>query len=321
MAVIANTFETYASKGNREQLSDIIYDISPTDTPFMSMAGREKTGGTLSEWQTDALAAAVSTNQQIEGDDITSFGAVTPTVRLGNYVEISRKTLIVADTQEEIEKAGRKSEIGYQLAKLGKELKRDMEKSALENKAAVAGSSGVARVTAGLGAWVKTNVDKEATGVNPVYTTLPNDDRTDSASPRAFTETMLKNVISQCWTSGAEPSIIMVGAFNKGAISAFSGIATKTIDQSTAKPAVIVGAADVYVSDFGVFRVVANRFQRARDAWILDPEYVSLVFLRPFRTNKLAKTGDAEKRYLLAEWGTKVKNEKAIGLVADLTAA
>lgn len=319
MTTVTETFQTYQSKGNREQLADVIYDISPTETPFVSMAGRGTTKGTLFEWQTDALAAAVSTNQQVEGDDIATFAAVVPTVRVGNYVEIARKELIVSDTQEVIEKAGRKSEIAMQLAKLGKEMKRDIEKSLLENKAASAGSASTARVTAGLGAWVKTNVDKEASGVNPVYTTLANDDRTDSTLPRAFTETILKSVIAQAWASGAEPGVLMVGAFNKQVASGFDGIAVITQNQSGASPAKIIGAADVYVSDFGTVRVIPNRFQRARDGWVLDFEYVSVDYLRAFKTEKLAKTGDAEKRYLIAEYGLKVKNEKALGLAADLT--
>lgn len=320
MAKIANTLQTYDAVGNREQLADVIYDISPMETPFLTGAGRGKVKGTFNEWQVDELAAAVDNNQHIEGDDIAAFDASAQTVRVGNYTEIARKTVIVSGTQEAVEKAGRKSDLARQIAKKGKEMKRDMEKSLLANKAAAAGAAATARTTGSLLAWVKTNVDKEATGVDPVYTTIPTDTRTDGVA-RALTEAMFKNVIADCWTNGGSPKIAMVGAFNKGAMSAFTGVATKTIDQSAAKPATVVGAVDIYVSDFGTLRIVPNRFQRARDLHVLDFEMVSVEYLRPFRTSPLAKTGDAEKRLLLSEFMLKVKNEKGLGLVADLTVA
>lgn len=263
--------------------------------------------------------ALVTTNQQIEGDDITSFQAVVPTVRVGNYTQISRKTLILAGTQEVVEKAGRKSEKAYQLAKLGKEMKRDMEADLLANKAANAGATGSARVTASMGAWIKTNTDIGATGANPSYTTVPTATRTDGTL-RTISEAMLKTVIKLCWDNGASPSTVMVGSGVKQTVSGFSGIATKTIDQSAAKPAVIIGAADVYVSDFGTLRVVPNRFQRSRDAWVLDFDHISVDYLRPFQTIALAKTGDADKTLLLAEYGLRVNYEKGLGLVADVQA-
>jgi len=51
---------------------------------------------------------------------------------------------------------------------------------------------------------------------------------------------------------------------------------------------------------------------------VLDFEYIDIVYLRPFRVEELAKTGDAEKRMLLAEWGLKVKTDFSQGLLADL---
>lgn len=319
MAAPTNTFQTYQTKGIREELSDIIYNIAPTETPFMANAGRGSVDNTFFEWQTDDLAAASTTNQHIEGDDIGTFDAVSPTVRLGNYTQISRKTVVTAGTQERVRKAGRKSELAYQIAKKGKELKRDMERMLLHNVGASAGTSSTARVTAGLPAWVKTNVNKEATGVNPVYTTIPTDVRTDSTTPRAFSETNLKATIKSCWDEGAEPTVIMVSSFNKQVASGFAGVATKTIDQTAAKPAKIIGAADIYVSDFGTLRIIPNRFQRGSDAWVLDFTHVSVEYLRPFQTMPLAKTGDNEKRLMLVEYGLKVNNEKALGLVADNT--
>jgi hypothetical protein len=318
MAILTNTVQTYDRKGLRESLSNMIYNISPTEVPFMSNAGRGSAKATLEEWQTDALAAVDTANRAIEGDDITTFPSDSATTRVGNYLQISRKLVIVSDTVEEVDKAGRKSEEALQLAKRAKELKRDMEAICLDNQAGSAGSSSTGRQIATLGAWAKTNVDKDAGGTNPTYTTgVPNAARTDG-TVRTFTETILKAVMQSCFNNGANPDTLMVGPFNKGIVSAFTGIATKTIQQTAVKASAIIGAADFYVSDFGTLAVVANRFQRERDAWFLDFSYVSVAFLRKFRTTKLAKTGDAEKRMIVAEWTLKVHNEAALGLAADL---
>lgn len=318
MAIITNTFQQFQAIGVREELSDIIYNISPTETPLLQNAGRGKVNNTFFEWQTDALATAVSTNQQIEGDDITSYDAVTPTVRLGNYCQISRKTVIISETEEVVDKAGRKSEISYQLAKKGKELKRDMEFDLLSNKGANAGSSSVARKTASLPAFLKTNINKAGGGVAPVYTAVPTDVWTDGTQ-RSLTETIAKDIIQQSWTSGAEPQTLMVGALGKQVVSTFAGVVELNSPQSRGGQATIVGAADTYVSDFGTLSVVPNRFQRARDMFALDWEYLSVDYLRPFKQVPLAKTGDAEKRMLICEYGLRVKNEKALGYAVDLT--
>lgn len=318
MTALANTFQQFQAIGVREELSDIIYNISPTETPFMQNAGRGKVANTFFEWQTDALATAVTTNQQIEGDDITSFDAVTPTVRLGNYCQISRKTVIISNTEEVVDKAGRKSEISYQLAKKGKELKRDMEADLLANKGANAGSASVARKTGSLLAFLKTNIDKAGNGTAPVYTSTPTDVWTDGTQ-RGFTEVILKNVIQQAWTSGAEPKTLMLGAAGKQVASGFSGIVELMADQQKGKQAKIIGAADTYVSDFGNLSIIPNRFQRTSSAFVLDWDYVSIDYLRPFKQEPLAKTGDAEKRMLICEYGLRVKNEKALAVAVDLT--
>jgi hypothetical protein len=314
MAAVSGTYTTVTAKGIREDLTDAIYNISPEKTPFISMIGRSKAKNTLHEWQTDALEAVDGSNFRNEGNEAT-FAAPTPTVRVGNYVQISDKTAIVAGTLEAVDKAGRKSEMAYQLSKRSVEIKRDMETIALSNQLA---SGSDPRKTAGLPAWLYTNTSFGAGGVDPVYTSLPNDDRTDGTQ-RALTEQMIKDVAQACWTEGAEPSIIMVGGFNKTVISAFAGNADKTLNLAGAKPGVIVQAMDVLVTDFGNLKVIANRFQRTRDLFILDPSFLSLMFLRGFKTHKLAKTGDAEKRLLNVEWGLKVNNEKSQGAVYDLT--
>ena len=317
MSIVTNTFTTFDAKGIREDLSNIITNIAPEETPYQSNIGRESVSNSLFEWQTDTLASAAA-NKQIEGDDVASFDAVTATVRLQNYAQISRKTIILSATEEVVNKAGRRSELAYQIAKRSAELKRDQEFTMMNGAVAAAGNTSTARGTASLGAFIKTNVDMQTNGANPSYTTLPNSARTDG-NVRTFTETILKNVIQQVWTSGGTPKILMTGPVNKQRVSGFSGIASSRYNINGGdRPATLIGAVDIYVSDFGQVSVIANRFQRERDAWVLDPEYAKMTVLRPYQQVELAKTGDAEKRMLLVEWGHKVLAENAHGLAADL---
>ena len=317
MAIVTNTFTTFDAKGIREDLSNIITNISPEEVPYQSNIGRESISNSLFEWQTDELAAAAA-NKQIEGDDVSSFDAVTATVRLQNYAQISRKTMVLSATEEVVNKAGRRSEMAYQTAKKSMELKRDQEFTLLNGAVAAAGSTSVARGTASLGAFIKTNVDMQTNGVNPSYTTLPNSARTDG-NVRTFTETILKNVIQKVWASGGTPKILMCGPVNKQRVSGFSGIASSRFNiNGGEKPATLIGAVDIYVSDFGNVSVIANRFQRERDAWVLDPEYAKMAVLRPYQKIDLAKSGDADKAMVLIEYGHKVLTETAHGLAADL---
>jgi len=317
MTIVSNTFTTYSAKGIREDLSNVITNIAPEETPFQSNIGRETISNTLFEFQTDTLADAAA-NAQLEGDDVGTFDAVVATVRVTNYAQISRKTIVLSNTEEVVNKAGRRSELAYQIAKRGAELKRDQEFVFLNGGIAVAGNTTTARVTASLGAFVKTNTDKQTNGVDPSYTTLPNSARTDG-NVRTFTETILKNVIQKVWSAGGTPKILMVGPVNKQRVSGFSGIASSRFNiDGGAKPATLIGAVDIYVSDFGNVQVIANRFQRERDAWVLDPDYAKMVVLRPYQQVELAKTGDAEKRMLLIEYGLKITAENAHGLAADL---
>ena len=188
----------------------------------------------------------------------------------------------------------------------------------LNGAVANAGDTTTARTTASLGAFIKTNTDKQTNGADPSYTTLPNNARSDG-NVRTFTETILKNVIQKVWTSGGTPKILMCGPVNKQRVSGFSGIASSRFNiDGGATPATLVGAVDIYVSDFGNVQVIANRFQRERDAWVIDPDYAKMTVLRPYQQVELAKTGDAEKRMLLIEFGHKVTAENAHGLAADL---
>jgi hypothetical protein len=299
--------------------------ISPTDTPFTTAIGTggQKPTQTFFEWQTDALAAAAA-NAQIEGEDYdaTAYPAATPTVRLGNYMQISSKRAIVSGTNEKVVKAGRgPSELQYQMSKIGAELKRDVEFIMVSNQAASAGSTTTARTTAGILAWIKTNVSLGLTGTNPVYTNIPTDPR-DNGTARVFTEQLLKDTMQLCYVNGAKPTIAMMGPKQKGVFSTFPGIAAQRYESPANKPTTIQGTADVYLSDFGTLQVVPNRYMRSganQDCLLLDPEFAEKVTLRDYMTTPLAKTGDAEKRLMLIEWGLRVKNEAAHGLVTDLS--
>jgi len=308
------TFTAHTAIGQREDLTDIIYDISPTETPFMSSIGKTKATAVYHEWQTDSLAAATTANAAIEGADATS-ATLAPTVRLGNYAQIIQKTVQVSGTLDTVNKAGRRSEKAYQLAKASSELKRDLETILLANQGRSAGSSTIARKLGSILSWIKTNSDKASDGADPA--TIGVSTRTDGTA-RTFTEALLKTVVSEVFVSGGNPKVLMVGAAGKQKVSSFAGIAAQRYMAPGNTPTTIIGAADVYMSDFSTISVVPNRFMRTRDALILDPEYAALAYLRPFQTNDLAKTGDSENTQLLAEVTLEVKNEAAHGIVADL---
>ena len=322
MAIVTNTFTSFDAAGIRESLADVIANISPEEVPLQSNVGSENVSNTYFEWQTDSLAAT-STTARIDGDDVSSFDSTSATTRVGNYTHILRRTLIVADNMGAQDLAGRNDELAYQLAKRGKELRRDIEATLTDNNAQVAGNSSTARETGGLGAWIATNdvfqTGGTTDGASP--TGDGTDARTDSSADGQadFTEAMLKTAMQNAFTSGGQPSILMVGPHNKTVVSGFAGIAAQRYQAPSDAPTTIIGAADVYLSDFGTLNVVANRFQRERDAFLLDPEYASVCYLRPIQQVELAKTGDAEKRMVLAEFGLKVTNEAAHAGVFDLT--
>ena len=311
MAQPTNTFDAHTAIGNREDLQDVIYSISPTDTPFMSGAAREQVKSTKHEWQTDALAAASTSNAVVEGDDAT-LDAVAVTTRLDNLTQIMDKTVVISGTQEAVDKAGRASEIAYQIAKKSKELKRDIEATLLANQAKSAGSSSGARLFGSIGSWVATN---DVFGSGGASGATGGTARTDGTQ-RALTEDLLKSVIKSVWTAGGSPSVIMTGPFNKQKVSGFTGGSTR-FDASEDKT--LYASIDVYSSDFGDLEVVPNRFSRDRDLYVLDMDYWAVGFLRDFTMYELSKTGDSEKRQLLVELTLISRNEAASGLVADLT--
>jgi hypothetical protein len=321
------TFDTYDARGIREDLADVIYNISPIDTPFVSNVGKTTAEQTYFEWQTDSLAAANANNAVVEGADAGSDTSV-PTSRMGNYTQISTKVVQISGTLEAVKKAGRKSELAYQLAKRGNELKRDMEASLTSYNVAVPGSDSVARVTAGFGSFIITNSVRGAGGADPTYSGgigsnglpigYPSGAPT-AGTAAAITEANFKTMLADQWTSGGKADFVLVDSATKQAISLFTGIATRFRDVPAGEQAQIIGAADVYVSDFGDVTIVPDRFTKTGVAYGIDLEYAAVAYLRNFQVLQLAKTGDSEKRQLIVEYGLKVQNPLAHSVYADLT--
>lgn len=320
MTAQTNAFGTYQAIGNREDLSDIIKNISPTRTPLMMLAGKGKADGKNHEWQTDSLAAAVTTNAQLEGDVVTPT-ASTPTVRLNNYCQISRKDATVTGTQERVNKAGRKSEMAYQMSKRMAELKRDMESVLCSNQRGVSGATGTARKLRGLAAFNNTNTNRYTAstsgtkGKNSTAPTSATGAPTDAGNTRALTELLLKGVLATGYANGADFKNIMVGPHNKQVISTFAGRSSsrEVVDKNK-----ILGAADVYMSDYGDLKIFPNIFGRERDCVLLDPDMVEIAYLRAPFTKDLPVFGDAESKMIAAEYTLVVKNYGGIGVVADI---
>tara|TARA_B100001057_G_scaffold434388_1_gene464005 strand:+ start:1039 stop:2001 length:963 start_codon:yes stop_codon:yes gene_type:complete len=318
MAITTNTFTSFDAKGIREQLSEVISSISPEEVPLQSNLGSVNVSNTYFEWQTDSLNA-VSKTARADGDDVgNTFDSTSATTRVGNYTHILRRTAIVADNLSDQSLAGRSDEMAMQLAKRGRELRRDYEAVFTDNNAAVAGNSSTPRETAGLGAWIATNDIMGAAGSPASPTGDGTDARTDGTQ-RVFTEAMLKSAMQLAFTSGGKPSIMMTGPFNKTKVSGFAGIAAQRYMAPSDGPTTIIGAADVYLSDFGSLSCVVNLFQRERDCFLLDPELAEIAVLRPIQTVDLAKTGDATRKMVLGEMGLQVTNEAGHAGVFDLT--
>ena len=316
---MADVFSTYDAVGNREDLSDMIYDISPMETPFVSGITKNSATATNHEWQTDSLAAATN-NAQIEGVDATTTVS-TPTTRLGNYTQISSKTPQVTRTQRQIDSAGRGDEMDYQIMKMAKELKRDQEKAILANKAKVAGNEDTtARELAGVGAWVSDNLSMGAGGVAPAG---DGTDARTAGTPRALDEADLKVVLASIWDEGGNPDMIMCGSFNKQAFSSFvgggaSGPAQRNVNGDATR---VNTAIDIYVSDFGSLAVLPNRFMEQDELFVAQMDMWCLSSLASFEETPLAKVGDSDRVLLLSEYTLEAKNAKSSGIVADLTTA
>jgi len=328
MTAPSGTFQTFQAQGNREDLEDVIYSISPTETPFFTMASRVEASAVLHEWQTDALTAAAS-NRQVEGDDAAN-GTSTPTSRLGMYCQIASKYAIVSDTQQAVDKAGRASEMSYQVAKRLGELKRDMEFAALNHQGSSAGSSSVARSTASVESWLtnpvgasmvgnSTDIGSAGAATTPGWTSggsilAP----TDNSLNGTVVVANLKAVIRACWDAGGNPGIIMCASGLKTQISGFAGIATIYREAgSTSKGTAIVGAADLYISDFGEHRVVPNRFCKTNQVLVLDMDYWKIAYLRKVSQKEIARTGAAIKRFIDVEFAIVASNPQSSGKISS----
>lgn len=298
MAVSATN--TYTGAGIAEDFEDVINNVNPTDTPLYSLAKKKKASGKYHQWQVESLAAAAA-NKQLEGDD-ASFATLTATTVVGNYVQISRKTVQISGTYDAVKKYGRKSELAHQLVKAGKELRRDMEYALCRNQASDDGSAGTARSSAGFESWIKgNNIKSNAGQTTPGFSVGIVAAPTDGTAT-TFLEADLKLALAAAWADGGDPSVIMMSTTNKARFDTFSGIATKYNEVKGETQASVIAAADLYVSSFGNHKVVLNRYMRDNAVLCIDPDYVSVASLRPIQQEELAKTGDSEKRMMLAEY-------------------
>ncbi|MFA5996169.1 MAG: DUF5309 family protein [Candidatus Paceibacterota bacterium] len=336
----------------REDLADIIYNISPTECPFTMLIGRSDAEQDAHEHVTDVLAAAVSTNRHVDGDDFSAEGdtaqvgtgfdgvVITAGNRIGNHCQIGRKDIVVSRRANLVRKAGRKDELGYQIAKAGRELKRDVESSLLANNAAVQGSATVAGQAGSYLVWMRANSSRYATtagtdGADPAALVAGFPTGTaavDASLLRALSEVDLLDVIGDCYIAGGEIDTILMHPTVKQKFSRYmfspsatdaGRIATQYQDQgkSPSKGATALGAIDVYVSDFGVIDVIPDRFQRSRDVIVMESDLWAIAYLDPYQQFDIAKSGDSEKRVLLVDYTLEARNSGASGIVADIDSA
>jgi hypothetical protein len=319
MAQPSNTFDSYDAVGIREDLQDVIYDISPEETPFYSACKKVKASNTFHEWQTDALRSSAA-NAHVEGDD-TAAEARSATSRLGNYTQIFKNAVSIPDTDEGLKKAGRAAEIAYQTLKIAKEQKLDIEKALFDNNARVAGNSTTARELAGAPAWLVTNVNFQSgdSGANP--TGDGTNARTDDGTPTAFSQTKFDDVMQSIWEQGGKPDVCYLSAFQMNKALGFTGMNNQrsTIGASVGGTNSVVNAMDVYVTPWGTVEFMPTRENRSRDVFIMQSDMWAVGVLRPTKNSALAKTGDSTRRQVLTELTLVCKNEKASGIIADNT--
>ena len=316
MAQPTNSFDSYDAVGIREDLQDVIYDISPEETPFYSKCAKVKATNTFHEWQTDALRSSAA-NAHIEGDDTTA-NAATATVRRGNYTQIFKNAVVIPDTDEGLNKAGRASEMAYQTLKIAKEQKLDIEKALFDNNARVAGSSSAARELAGAPAWLITNTDFGANeGADP--TGDGSDARTDETTTLVeFSQTRFDDVMQSIWEQGGNPDSVYLSAFQMNKALGFAG---NNNQRSTvrAEDERVIKHMDVYVTPWGTVEFIPSRENRSRDVFIMQDDMWAVGVLRPTKNIALSKTGDSTKRQVTTELTLVCKNEKASGIIADCT--
>ena len=309
MAKVTNAFDTYSATSDREQLSDVIYNISPQATPFMSAIGKNSIKNVVFDWQTETLPTASGAGQ-LEGFEL-SRAAATATTRVSNVAQISSRDATVTGSQQASDPAGKKSEMAHQLAIMAKALKRDMEVALCQKGAKTTGNATTARVTGGFESWITSNVSRGTNGAGNGGGAAPTD-----GTQRALTEALLKTVLQSCFSNGGEPSMAICGPVNKQVISGFTGrsSARQMVDANTVEASV-----SIYASDFGELKIVPSNFSRERSLLLVDPEYAKVSYLRDFKTVDISTVGDAETKMILAEYGLEMSNEAAHGIVADLT--
>ena len=316
MAQPTNTFDSYDAVGIREDLSDIITNVSPEETPFHSKCRKTTARNTLVEWQTDALRSSAS-NAHIEGDETTA-NAMTATSRLNNRTQIFKNAVTVPDTDEGLDKAGRQREMAYQVLKIAKEQKLDIEKALFDNNAKVAGNASTARELAGAPSWIKTNVDFQSgnSGANP--TGDGTDARTDDGTPTAFSQTKFDTVMQSIWENGGEPDTVYLSAFQMNVALGFTGNNNQRSQVQASDERVIKSLA-VYTTPWGTIEFMPSRENRSRDVFIMQDDKWEVATLRPTKNTELAKTGDNTQRQIVTELTLCAKNEAANGIIADNT--
>lgn len=311
MAKVINAFETRDAKGNREDLENAIYNIDPSDTPFMSMAGRRTVKNTSFDWQTEALPTADDTNAQEEGFTLART-AGQATVRQKSVAQISKRDATVTGSQEAADAAGKGAgEMAHQMALKSKVLKMDIEKIVLGFQPLDDGLDDGIRRTRAFAHWLTTNVTRGATGSHPGTAT----GLIVAGTQRALTETMVRNQMQQAWENGAKPTTLLTNSVNKVTIDGFVGRSGSQVQVGQQEA---VQGLTVYKTDFGNLKITLNRWMPQSAVYYVDAEYVKLAFYRTFRQKPIAPIGDAETRMILAEWGVQVDNEKAHCATFDL---
>jgi hypothetical protein len=313
MAQPTNTFDSYDARGIRESLEDIIYDISPSESPFYSSMAKVTAKNTYHEWQTDALRSSAS-NAHVEGDD-TVAEARTATSRLGNYTQIFKNAVTVADSDSGLSKAGRASEMAYQVLRVAKEQKLDIEKALFDNNARVAGNSTTARELAGAPAWLITNTSFGSSGADA--TGDGTDARTDGTQEE-FTQARFDSTMQSIWVSGGRPDVVYLSAFQMNKALGFTGNNNQRSQVQAGDEKVIKSLA-VYVTPWGTVEFMPTRENRSRDVFIMQKDMWAVGVLRPTKNTELAKTGDATKRQVVTELTLVCKNEAANGGIFDNT--
>jgi len=322
-AVPTNTYTRYTAGTNvREDLIDRITMTNPEQTPVISAAGKASAENTLHEWQRDNLRAPNKDNAALDGDDATA-SAKTPPARVGNVCQIFQDTIRVSGRSEAVKKAGMKSAMAYNKAKAYKELQRDIEAMALSANAAVIGSAGVAPKAGGLGVLCYSNAQHGAGGSTVVHNSGAPTTAPTAGTGRAFTEAILKAGLQAAYiASGEIPDAIYVSPNHKAVFSTFAGIAVNRyqIESGKNKQGKIIGGADVYASDFGDVEIVPHYIMAGSTmAFGLDPDYIDVVYLRPFNSWELAKTGDNTAQQVLVDATLRVTSEMCQVKFADLT--